>query len=397
MTAQDPEKVVTTVLANAPPGQEAFLLAEKGEELRVRGDLDAALVCFDRALRHDVALASAWVGRSRILSAKQRDNEALGCVNRALDAEPRNLAALVQKGEIMRGRGKHEEALTLYEAALAAGAGADAKAGRAAVLRALGRAEPTPPSVTPRPDRKSIRKSGAIDPLVAHKSDPALALGPGISQSVPPKRPSITMNAPGSDSQRRVTQAEIDIATVEEVRSLFLATRHVEALRKLEPLAQRLTAAREPWLLRAQILFAIGRHDAALTSAERLLKSDPKDIDALMLTVRALAAIGKDVKALEVMERLVAFAPPTVDVLRLYGDCLVAAIRQADAVRVYQRVLEIAPDDGRAHLALGKTLRQLRRMNEARVALTKAVKIAETSGDATLGAVAREVLAKLPP
>ena len=359
MAGQDYDKVISSVLSHAPPGQEAFLLSEKGEELRVRGDTDAALACFDRALRHDVALASAWVGRSRVLSAKQRDNEALGCVNRALDADPKNFDALAQK---------------------------------AVVMKALGAGQAPPP----RSERKSLRKSITEDPLVARKSDPALALGPGVSQSVPPKRPSISMSPPGSGAARRVTQAEIDIATIDEVRSLILATRHVEALRKLEPLAQRLPGAREPWLLRAQILFAIGRHDAALTSAERVLKIDPKDVDALVLTVRALAAVGKDVKALEVMERLVAFAPTSADVLRLHGDCLVAAIRQADAVRVYQRVIELTPEDGRAYLALGKALRQLRRATEARVALHHAVTIAESSGDATLGALAREVLGKIP-
>lgn len=389
MPAVDPEKIIQGVLLQAQPGQEAFFLTEKGEEQRVRGDLDVALACFDRALRHDVALASAWVGRSRVLSAKQRDNEALGCVNRALDVDDKYVPALVQKGEIMRGRGRHEEALALYDAALASGGGADAKGGRAAVLKALGRSEAPAKS-----ERKSIRR--AEDPLVQRKSDPSLALGSGASQSVPPKRPSVSIPAPGSGSRRSVTQAD-DIATLDEVRTLFLATRHVEAFRKLEPLAQRLSSAREPWLLRAQILFAIGRHDAALASAERVLKIDARDVDALVLAVRAHAAMGKDVKALEVMERLMMFAAPTVDLLRLHGDCLVAVIRQADAVAVYRKALELAPDDGRAHLALGKTLRQLRRANEARAALVRAQEIAQATGDATLGALARETISKLPP
>jgi Flp pilus assembly protein TadD len=71
-------------------------------------------------------------------------------------------------------------------------------------------------------------------------------------------------------------------------------------------------------------------------------------------------------------------------------------MRQAEAVFAYEKVIHYLPDDPAAWLGLGRTLRQLRRFAEARMALTKALSLAEsTSPD--VAAQATEILAKLPP
>ncbi|MDB4943968.1 MAG: hypothetical protein JWP97_3502 [Labilithrix sp.] len=404
--AVDPEKVVAAVLAVAPAGREAPALVKRGEELREEGELDGALLCFDRALRHDDACAAAWTGRSLVLSARGRDREALGCISRAVDADPKNPVALLQHARLLKGRQLLEEALTSFEAALAAGGGAEARAGRDELLKALGR-PPVSARPDPRAEKKSIRKSLAsatleatqgADPLLAHKSDPAIALGAtstsdGRAGPATSKRPSLRRSS--SASSRPVTQAEADAATMDGVRELVAEGRLVEALRKLEPLAQRLPAAREPWIVRARILLGLKQHDAAVSSAERILKVDPRDREALVIVVAALRATNKDVRALEVAERLFAAFPDDPAALRTKADCLVGVMRHVEAVSLYQRLLQLDPEDASAHVAFGRTLRQLRRAAEARTVLERAVQLASAAADERSLAEAHEVLAKL--
>jgi tetratricopeptide (TPR) repeat protein len=423
------DAIIETVLAAAPRGQQPAALCAKGEALVAVGDLDTALACFDRALRLDVAFAPAWVGRAIVLSDRKRDNEAFGCINRALDVDPRCAPALVHKGHILRGRGLHLEALAAYEAALGSGALEDARAGRAAMLRALGRTDstagapaPAVPQTPIREKKKSGRKSGRFDPraerksftsdpLIAKKSDPAMALGPEVMASraptnsppangpasSPPKR--VSTRTPGSPSggPPRLSQAAEDLAVLDEVRALCLANRHVEGLRKLEPIAKRCPSSREAWTLRGQVLFSIKQYDAALASVERVLRLEPKDQDALKLMVKVLGATNKDVRALETADRLLALAPRDAEVHRLRADCLVAAMRHVEAVVAYEKVIHYVPDDPSAWFALGRTLRQLRRAAEARMALTKAIALAQDKHATDLEAQARELLAKLPP
>lgn len=374
------EAIIAGVLAAAPPGDRGPALCAKGDALVAAGEIDSALACFDRALGLDVALPAAWVGRARILSTRKRDNEAFGCIRRALDADPRCAPALVHKGHILRGRGQPEEALVAYDAALAAGAGEETRAFRALVLRTLGRAD----EPVPRPD-----------PLVAKKSDPSLLLGPAIVPVTTSKRPSGRV-VRTSSAPNRLPQIELDQAVFDDVRALGFAGRHVEGLRKLEPIAKRCPSSREAWTLRGQILFALAQYDAALASVERVVRLDAKDQDALRLMIKILAATHKDVRALETASTLVTLAPNDAEAHRLRADCLVGAMRHAEAVAVYEKVILLVPDDPLPWLGLGRTLRQLRRSAEARMALGKARSLAEAKGHSAIVTQIVELLARLP-
>ena len=423
--ADDVEATIAAVLAAVPRGDHCAALCAKADSLLAAGDLETALACFDRALRVDVSRSSAWVGRAIILSARKRDSEALGCIDRALDVDPSCARALLQKGHILRGRGLHQEALAAYESALGASPSDEARVGRSAALNALGRSEEVRPA-PPRSARKSLRRSVRADPRAEKPSERRVAAkkvsgmshpapvtkrrsqrgGPLESKKnvpvidptpLPPRRPDSRPSAQLPVAAPPVAQEDQDLATLDEVRALCLAGRHVEALRLLEPIAKRTPGAREAWTLRAQILFFLEEFDAALSSVERVAKVEPHDQDALKLMVRVLAAMGRDVRALEAAERLLLIAPRDVDVHRLRADCLVASMRHAEAVVAYEKVIHYLPEDARAWLALGRTLRQLRRVAEARMSLTKGLALAEFSGAADLAAQAQELLAKLPP
>lgn len=401
----------------------AIILSERQRD-------NEALACINRALDVDPRCAAALVHKGHILRGRGFHLEALGAYEAALgsgaeeDARAGRAAALQALGrtedarptrslapapEAPPGRAKktssrptgrpdpRAEKATFREEVAAPSAPRTSRAPSAPPTTRATSATSAPgaPKTSIRPDPCAEKRSFTADPLVAKKSDPAVLVGPLVTRSsIPPKKSST--RPPGGSGAHPLSQAAMDLATLDEVRALCLASRHVEGLRKLEPIAKRCPSSREAWTLRGQILFSLKQYEPALASVERVAKLDPKDQDALKLMVMALAAMGKDVRALENAERLLALAPRDPEVHRLRAGCLVAAMRHGEAVVAYEKVIQYVPDDPSAWLALGRTLRQLRRAAEARMALTRAVSIAEDRQAADVVAQARELLAKLP-
>ncbi len=112
--------------------------------------------------------------------------------------------------------------------------------------------------------------------------------------------------------------------------------------------------------------------------------------------MKILVAMKKDDRALAAADRVLLLAPKDPEAHRVRGDCLVVLMRQAEAVFAYEKVIHDVPNDAAAWLALGRTLRQLRRFAEARMALTKALVLAETNAPDLVPQV-NEFIAKLPP
>ncbi|MDB4936342.1 MAG: TPR-repeat protein [Labilithrix sp.] len=437
------EDIIAEVIARTARAQQPVALCVAGEGLFASGDGDSALACFDRALRLDAGLARAWAGRASVLLTCGREGEALGCINRALDAEPGFAPALAVKGDMLRKRGVRDEALAAYERALAADDTlVDAWLSRATVLYDLGRMgearyacerflelapkghreifgarmmmsdlEQTPaqapkPPVAPGPPkaskksvlpaaRKSIRTAAAerIDPI----SEPVLEKAKKKSiREAPAARKSVRTAAGAANKAPPRTDGvtSADVAAFDDIRALSLANRHLEGLRKLEPIAKRCTESSEAWFLRAQLLFALKQNDAALTSIERAVRLRPDDLEAAKLNIRILTAANKDERALTIIERVLGVDPRDPEVHRMRADCLVELMRQAEAVFAYEKVIHHLPDDATAWLGLGRTLRQLRRFAEARMALTKARSLAE--GAPEIAAQVNEIIAKLP-
>jgi tetratricopeptide (TPR) repeat protein len=453
------EDIIARVLARNERAQQPVALCVAAETLLTSGDLEGGLHCFDHALRLTPELARAWTGRAATLTKMGRASEALGCLNRALEADPGFPGALVMKGHLLRKRGVRDEALACYEQALATNDGEHeawlARAGVLYELRRMGEAKvacerflalapedhgeyltacmmikeleraiarepssapegPTPAvSRTPTPGRarkKSDRTAGmngggekksvriaAAKKSVRTPSERSLVKAEKSIRGE--RRPSGKMSASSHAAVKIDDKSGLtadDLAIFDEVRALCLANRNVEALRKLEPVVKRCPDAREAWFLRAHILVPLNQYDAALTSVERAARLDARDVDTAKLAVKILVAMKKDDRALAAADRVLTLAPRDAEAHRVRGDCLVVLMRQAEAVFSYEKVIHYVPDDAAAWLALGRTLRQLRRFAEARMALTRALTLAERSAP-ELVAQTNEFIAKLPP
>jgi tetratricopeptide (TPR) repeat protein len=450
--------IIQRVLARNERGAQPVALCVEGERLLVSRDLEAGLACFDRALQLDPTLARALTGRATVLMGMGDAAESLVCIDRALRSEPGFGPALALKGDILRKRGLREEALACYQDALTNRPELhEAWLARAAVLyelrrmkdakhacerflalatedhaeyltarmmlteleRAAGRPSipplpreeplsPRPTKVAAKADKRSIRGASRksvrnLDPkpLDPEPLDPKPLIHEKRKSVRVSRKPSgkISGSAHAAVRVKNTDQGDVtaeDLAVFDEVRALCLASRTVEALRKLEPVVKRCPEAAEAWVLRTHILVTLNQHEAALTSAERAARLDANDVETAKVLVKILIAMKKDDRVLAAAERVLVLTPRDPEAHRARGDCLVVLMRQAEAVFAYEKVIHYLPNDAAAWLALGRTLRQLRRFAEARMALTKALSLAKAHAP-ELVAQTNEFIAKLPP
>lgn len=433
------EEIIAKVRARNAREEQPVALCAMGEQLSHRGQIDEALACFDAALRLKAGLARGWVGRATILMRQARGPEALACIHRALEMEPGFPPALLLEGNVLQKRGAREKALACYEGATAGDPHlVDAWLASATVLYEFGRmsdamiaverfvalapddhpelltaemmarelarsgAKPSfrPAAVPPpapveaahvsrpgsateaQPSRRSSRTIQAINAAIPRASD-AVATGP-VRRASSPSAPRV-----------KAAHASDDATTFADIKALHLENRQVEALRKLEPIVKRCPESVEAWRLRAQILFALTQLEPALQSVEKALRLAPSDVDLARLHVNVLSKAKKDERALVAADRVVELVPEDAEAHRTRGDCLLVLMRPKDALPSYEKLVHLRPEDASAWVALGRTHRQLRRFAAARVALSKAIAVAEGAApDAAMQA--RDFLARLP-
>ncbi len=84
-----------------------------------RGDLAAALTCFDQALAIKPEMAEAHAARGAALSSLERHQDALAAYDRALAVRPGHVQALNNRGNALLALKRDAEAVASYEKALA--------------------------------------------------------------------------------------------------------------------------------------------------------------------------------------------------------------------------------------------------------------------------------------
>lgn len=82
------------------------------------GDLDAALVSYERANTADPMFTDAWVARGALLDGRGKPMEALTCYRNALLSDPQHVAAWRNMGNVLATQHKFVEAASAYDTAL---------------------------------------------------------------------------------------------------------------------------------------------------------------------------------------------------------------------------------------------------------------------------------------
>lgn len=371
MKINDIDRRIADLIAINPRPSQPTALVEMGRDMLAR-DIDAATKCFDKALSIDPRYVPAWIARSDALCIIGRKGQAVGCLERALDVDPKNEELAERKKKILADLAQASSRNRKFEPPPPPPSQpkVQAPASQPKVQA------PAPPS-DPRFDAELDAKPKS-EPKPAPKSDPRPAVKPA------PK----TESKPEPKPEKPVDPA------CEEVAALLAAGKHIEALRKVEPLTKLPEVSLDVWMLRGAICAGLDQKDAEITSYERATRVDPKSVPAWMALSKARLRAKRPERALEAADQAQRLAPFDPNVQKLRGTLLLGLMQGAPAVQAFEKATQHAPDDAEAWLQLARAQRALRQLGEARETAQRALSIAETMQPELVPAVC-ELLEKL--
>lgn len=174
----------------APPVQDAAFYETRAKENVAKGDLDAALVDFTKAVEMNGSAVSVLLGRGRTYVAKKSYVLAIADFTKAIELDPKNVNAFSERGAANEAQGNGGAALDDYRKALeldptieAAKSAVGRINAERAKLAEKTKPEPEPPAVPPVPpeyvDLGSIGETQATKMVKPIYSQGALRSGLG--------------------------------------------------------------------------------------------------------------------------------------------------------------------------------------------------------------------------
>jgi len=103
---------------NLPLEEKASLLFEQALLLGYGGNNEAAIACYDQALKLKPDKHEAFYNKGTALSHLGRYEEAIACYDQALKLKPDKHEAFYNKGTALSALGRHEEAIACYQKSL---------------------------------------------------------------------------------------------------------------------------------------------------------------------------------------------------------------------------------------------------------------------------------------
>lgn len=379
MKITDIDRRIADLVAINPRASQPSALVEMGRDILAR-DVEAATKCFDKAIAIDPRFVPAWIGRSEALCLLGRKGQAVGCIERAIDVDPKNADLAERKSKLLA---------------------------ELAVASSRNRRFDPPSS------QQQVAKAPAKE-VVDKKAAPAAAPAPAPAPAPPPSQPkfdgeletkpkSEPKPEPKSEPKAEpASQPKVEIEAVErksndpldEAAALFAKGKHIEALRKVEPISKQPDAGVDVWMLRGQICGALDQREAEIESYTKATKVDPKSVPAWLALANARVAMKRLDRGLDAADQALLLAPYDATVQKTRGRILLALMQGTAAVSAFEKATQHAPDDAEAWLELGRALRGVRKPDAAREALQRALGIAETMQEDLVPAV-REQLEKL--
>jgi tetratricopeptide (TPR) repeat protein len=397
---QDIDRRIADLVAMSPRAQQPKALVSLGRELLTR-DIEAATKCFDKAIAIDSRYVPAWIGRSDALCLLGRKGQAIGCLERAIDVEPKNAELAERKSKLLAELAVASSRNRRFEPPSSSNPVAVAKAPPSSKQRIVEvmpdpKPEPEPASESkieakpePKPEPKSEPK---VEQTPERTSAPELDVKPAPKSEPKPEPAPESDWKPASEPELAASPRSND--PLEQAWALLSAGKHIEALRKVEPLTKLPDVSADVWMIRGEICAALDQGDAEITSYEHATKCDPKNVPAWLALAKARVRMKRLERALDAADQALLLAPFDGDVQKLRGKILVALKQETAAVAAFEKATQHAPDDAEVWLELGRVLTTLKKTEAARQALQRALDIAETM-QPKLVAAATAALAKV--
>lgn len=380
--------LVTAVLLAAPilaqgesdPTADAVALFQKAQDLHEKGDLQAAIELYEKAIAAMGEFPEAEYQRGHALLALGRDADAEKAFRRAVETRPDWTLALANLGSILVGKGSYPEAEKLLLKAVSLD-DQNTLAYSALVELRLNSKAPAE-ELKQLLIRVSALTSGARTTAAAWAAKAALEQA--LGQKAAAK--SSLENALGLDPKNRFALTSKASAAIDD-GDIRGAEPLVHTLESIAPTSSSVKA------LRARILFAGGKADEAITILEAIQDPTPeitalRDRMALSSTENAadvekqlakrpadpfilgklcrLYRTSNPEKALDHCRRASEADPSNLSHAIGFAAALVQAKRYADAVDLLRRLEAISPDNVTIRANLATALFQLKRYPEAK-------------------------------
>lgn len=131
----------------------------------------------------------------------------------------------------------------------------------------------------------------------------------------------------------------------------------------------------EAWQLYIFILNSLGRTDDAKQAGGKLRELGVPEVDLICMEAVEAMAAGDAGKAVELYHAAIGLRPDRVELLGSLALAMLETGEGESAIAAARAGANLASEDGQAHYILGRILRLCGRMDEALVALNRAVEL----------------------
>jgi tetratricopeptide (TPR) repeat protein len=322
----------------------ADVLALPGEAYLWRGQLQAALAIFNRALALDNQDVKALMFRGETFRQMDHFEEALTDLNKAIALDPQNAEAITYRGETYLNMGSHVEALAEFDRAIARDPqNVEALANRGESYRVMGRYQEALAdfdqalSLDQRtPDLFFVR---ALTYRQIGRNQEALA-----------------------DLDQVIDLSEISNVEALVNRALIYAEneRYLDALSDLDSAIIFNNRNTRIPTIRGKIYFELERYEEALADFDSALTLDEQNIEAIIGRGFTYARMERYQEALTDLDKAISLEPQNFVAIANRGKIYSIMGRYQEALDAYEQALQLDPNDTDAYNDKGWALWQPR-------------------------------------
>lgn len=269
------------------------MLCEAGHALALRGDLERALIEYERALTLDPECAPALFNRGTLLLRSDHAAQALECFDRLAAIEPAVGAVHLMRGNALSALGRQEPALECFEEAI--------------------RCEPAEPLAHCNRGNTLLVLGRTAEALAS--LDRALAIAPANP-----------------------------LARYNRGNALLALARHAEALADFDAALQSDSRFALAWYNRGSALMELRRYAEAVASFERAIALAPDFPKAHNNRGAALLCLKRQAEAIGAFEQALRLQPGYEGALENLGTALHDLARFDEAARCFAALATASPD-----------------------------------------------------
>jgi predicted O-linked N-acetylglucosamine transferase (SPINDLY family) len=406
--------------------RDASRLIDEGNEFEEAGRFDAAMQCYETAVRLSPDLARAHLNRGNILVMTGNVAEGLGTYATALSLDPAYVAAHFNIGNAYANLGRNEEALAAYKKAIELKPDfADAEVALGNVFEEMGlfdlAIEHYRRALLIKPDYaevhlnlgNALKALGCLSDALA-SCRRALEINPNFAEALiclGSILHGLKRREEAVESYRRAVAIRPDLAEAHNTlgtllkelgqfddaiasyrRALEIApdsaathNRLGYALKDLARFDEAVVCFGNALKINPNLVAAhnnlghafqvLGKFEAAIASYRRALEIDPGFVEARSNLGNVFKDLGQLDAALDCYRQALEIKPDFPEVLSNLGSALHDSGRFDEAVESFSRALQIDPDLAMTHNNLGVAFKELGLLDEAVASISRALAI----------------------